>query len=265
MYFYTDRGKLNRMSQVYNSQQFLEIFNKIEHELQEMYGSTKYVGFKRMVETLKHENGLIAEYAVDLIEYLQLRNAIVHKTTGMPIAEPHDEVIEGITQLYHQLIDPPTALELAAKPVYTCSTSDKVETVVAQMKQHFYSMVPVYHDTHFVGVLSDHSIVLWLGDLQDGHILNLGEKTVGHLQEFFGHQDDKYSGYRFISPDTDVYTIRDFFMSFTSEKKRLGAVFITESGDEQDKIIGIITAWDMSKIVGLEQTRTDKMIAQGME
>ena len=256
MYLGKLHGKLKDMSQVYNSQQFLEIFNKIEHVLQELYGSTKYVGFKRMVETLKQENGLIAQHAVDLIEYLQLRNAIVHKTTGQPIAEPHNEVIEGITKLYQQLIDPPKALDLAAKPVYSCTTGDKLETVITQMKQHFYSMVPVYHDGHFVGVLSDHSVVLWLGGLSDGHILNLGEKTVGHLQEYFGHQDDKFSGYRFISPQTDVYTIRDFFMSFTSEKKRLGAVFITKSGNEQDDIIGIITAWDMSKIVGLEEKGT---------
>jgi hypothetical protein len=238
------------MTETYNSlaSEFLAIFNKIEHELQELYGSTKYVGFKRMVEALSKEHGLIAEYAIDLIEYLQLRNAIVHKTTGEPIAEPHPEVITAIRELHTRLINPPTAFELAAKPVYSCQTSDYLMDVISQMKQHFYSMVPVYHDRHFVGALSDHSLVLWMGSLQKGENVDLNTQTVGGLQEFFGHQDDKYSGYRFIKPETDVFTVRDFFLSFISEKKRLGAVFITKSGDEQSEITGVITAWDMSKI-----------------
>jgi len=238
------------MTETYDSpaREFLAIFNKIEHELQELYGSTKYIGFKRMVERLSKEHGLIAEYAIDLIEYLQLRNAIVHKTTGEPIAEPHAEVITAIRELHTRLTNPPTALELAAKPVYSCQTSDRLMDVIPQMKQHFYSMVPVYHDKHFVGVLSDHSLVLWMGSLQKGENVDLNTQTVGGLQEYFGHQDDKYSGYRFITPETDIFTVRDFFLSFISEKKRLGAVFITKTGSEQSEITGIITAWDMSKI-----------------
>lgn len=236
-----------------NAKQFLDIFNKIEHELQDIYGATKYVGFKRMVETLSQESSLIHEFSVDLMEYLQLRNALVHKTTGEPIAEPHDDVLVAIKKIYQKLIHPPTALDLAARPVYTCSTSDSLDTVVTQMKQHFYSMVPVYHDNRFVGVLSDHSLVLWLGDMVGDRPINLRDHTVADLQDYYGHEDDKFSGYRFTTVDTDVYTIRDFFMSFTSEKKRLGAVFLTRSGHSLDKIEGIITAWDVWKIVGLEQ------------
>lgn len=246
------------MTETYTSQaqEFLVIFNKIEHELQSLYGSTKYVGFKRMVEALSKQNDLISEYSIDLIEYLQLRNAIVHKTTGKPIAEPHTEVITAIRELYKRLIHPPTAIELAAKPVFSCKTSDQLMDVIAQMKQHFYSMVPVYHDRHFVGVLSDHSLVLWMGSLQKGQNVDLNTQTVGSLQEYFGNQDDKYSGYRFIEPDTDVFTIRNFFLSFISEKKRLGAVFITKSGTEKGEILGVITAWDMSKIGQQVQTNS---------
>lgn len=230
------------------AKEFLAIFNKIEHYLQDTFGSTKYVGFKRMVEALSKENGLIAEYAIDLIEYLQLRNALVHKTTGEPIAEPHQEVLDSITLLYDRLTHPPTAGDIAASPVYTCKTTDQLMTVITQMKQHFYSMVPVYHDQHFVGVLSDHSLVLWMGSLKEGQNVDLNTQLVGGLQEYFGHQDDKYSGYRFITPKTDMYTVRDYFLSFTSEKKRLGAVFVTNSGTERDEILGVITAWDISKL-----------------
>jgi hypothetical protein len=230
------------------AQDFLSTFNRIENVLQEMYGSTKYVGFKRMVETLSKSSGLIAEYALDLIEYLQLRNAIVHKTTGQPIAEPHSEVVTAIKDLYRSLSNPPMASSLAAKPVYSCRTADRLIDVIFKMKQNFYSMVPVYHDHHFVGVMSDHSLVLWMGSLKKGENVDLNTQTIGGLQDYFGHEDDKYSGYRFIKPDTDIYTVRDFFLSFISEKKRLGAVFITPSGNSQQEILGIITAWDMSKI-----------------
>jgi len=238
-----------------NAKKFLETFNKIEHVLHDLYGSTRYVGFKRMVETLSKEDSLIAQYAIDLIEYLQLRNAIVHKSTGESIAEPHDDVIVGITRLYEQLSHPPTAADLASTPVDICQTTDALEKVVIRMRQHFFSMVPVYHDNRFVGVLSDHSLVSWLGQLSPGKNFNLQDYTVASLQEYFGHEDDKHTGFRFISPQTDIYTVRDFFLSFTSEKKRLGAVFLTKSGTSMGEIEGIITAWDMWKIIDLEQQK----------
>ena len=36
--------------------------------------------------------------------------------------------------------------------------------------------------------------------------------------------------------------------AFIKEKKRLGAIFLTQTGQKNEKIHGIITAWDLPKI-----------------
>lgn len=232
---------------------FLDTFNQIERWLKKQFGEGKFVGFRRMVDQLSHENELVNRYALDLQEFLQLRNAIVHKSTGEPIAEPSQEALTAIELLYQDLTHPPQASSIAASPVYTCKTTDSLSEVIIQMKQNFYSMVPIYHDRTFVGVFSDHSLTLWLGSLGPDATISPGQETLSGLQEYFGHQDDKYSGYEFARPDTDAYTIRQYFLSFTREKKRLGAVFLTKSGTDKDPIEGIITAWDLPKIAEAER------------
>jgi hypothetical protein len=53
---------------------------------------------------------------------------------------------------------------------------------------------------------------------------------------------------KFVSRTTDVFNIQSAFLSFVSEHRRLGAILITERGEEKEKILGIVMAWDLPKI-----------------
>lgn len=37
--------------------------------------------------------------------------------------------------------------------------------------------------------------------------------------------------------------------TFVNQTKRLGAIFVTENGKREEKIIGIITSWDLPKLI----------------
>lgn len=242
------------------AQEFLTIFNQLEQHLTQLKGTTEYIGLRRLVEQLSKSNGIINFYKHDLIEYVELRNALVHKSTGRPIAEPHQEVVDQLKYIYRALTKPLTALEIAKKPVYTTTVHDLLSDVLSQMAQHFYHAVPVYVDNRFVGVLSQHSIVKWVGEHTAREQFSLSSATVGQLQQYFDRPNDKYNAYVFVSQNIDAFTIRESFMSFTSEKKRLGAVFVTEHGNQNEPILGIITAWDLPKVPHLDETPNGEKI-----
>ena len=118
-----------------NSQTFLTLFNQIEQFLTQLNNATEHYGFRRLVENLSKTNGLVENYKLDLVDYLELRNAIVHKSSGEPIAEPHPEVIEKMQQIYQMLTHPPRATSIAAFPVYTCTTKTPISEAIKKMKK----------------------------------------------------------------------------------------------------------------------------------
>lgn len=228
--------------------EFLTTFNQIEKHLRSLFDATKHIGFKRLVDKLSQSNSLVALYKQDLIEFVELRNAIVHRSTGQPIAEPYAEVVDRIKELYLKLSNPPTALDIANQPVYTCQTDESIANLVKTMQEKFYVFVPVYQGQNFVGVFSENSLTKWLASVAHENEFVISATTVGQLQPFFDEEDDKYNAFRFVAKDTDAFEVREDFVSFLSQKKRLGAIFVTENGSPQEKILGIITAWDIPKL-----------------
>ncbi|WP_253291319.1 hypothetical protein [Virgibacillus proomii] len=75
-----------------NSDRFLTSFNRIEKMLRDLLINKKDASFSKAVKILKNSNALIKEYSDDLLEFAELRNAIVHNKIDMTyaIAEPHD-------------------------------------------------------------------------------------------------------------------------------------------------------------------------------
>lgn len=229
-----------------NAQTFLDLFNQLEQHLDKISQSIDHLGFRRLVENLSKTNQVIDNFKLQLIEYNELRNAIVHKSTGEAIAEPHPEVIGEMQHIYQVLTNPPQAISIAATPVYTCTTQTSVLEVIKAMSTNFYTSIPVYHDQSLVGVFSDNSITKWLAD--DNEAGDLGQLLIGQLQNYFDQPDSKFNSYQFLPLATNVFTVRRAFTRFTQEKKRLGAIFLTSNGLNTEDIVGIITAWDLPKI-----------------
>lgn len=229
-----------------NAQTFLDLFNQLEQLLDEMNHSTEHYGFRRLVENLSKRNKLVNNFKVQLIEYNELRNAIVHKSTGRPIAEPYPEVVGEMQHMLDVLSRPPLAVDIATSPVYTCTTQTTLKELVTQMSQNHYTSIPVYHDDRFVGVFSDNSVTKYLANTKQA--IDLDSTLVSQVLECCDDPNGKNNAYQFVDKHTDAYTVRDEFMKFTREKKRLGAIFITEHGDKNEDIVGIITPLDLPKI-----------------
>ena len=61
-------------------------------------------------------------------------------------------------------------------------------------------------------------------------------------------QNHETEFFRFVGRDTPVAEIEDIFAAAQKEPKRLGLVFVTHSGQPTEKLLGIISAWDMAGI-----------------
>lgn len=231
-----------------NAEKFLLIFNQIEKHLVNLAKVEKYEEFVTLLFRLSETDRVIKAYKNDLREYAELRNAIVHQTTGKPIAEPYDETVESLQRIYDSIRKPPTAYDIASEPVFSCGTEDHIVDVVKKMTEEVYTHVPVKENDKFVGVFSESTLARWLGKFAERDSFILEATKIGQLKEYFDKQDSAFCCYKFVSRNTDAFSIQDDFLSFVKEVKRLGAVFVTQNGKKEEPIIGIITSWDLPKI-----------------
>jgi len=231
-----------------NAQKFLALFNDIERHFNNLAGLNKHEDFMMITARLSESNRVIRVLKNDLREYAELRNAIVHQTKNKPIAEPYDETVEDLQKIITLIKKPPTAYNIASKSVYKCKSDDLIIDVVKKMTKEIYTHVPVLKNGKFIGVFSESALARWLSSSaeKDGFILDAIK--IGEIEKYFDKEDDSFCGYKFLPRNVDVFIIRDEFLSFLNQTKRLGAIFVTANGKESEEIIGIITSWDLPKI-----------------
>ena len=229
-----------------NTKEFLKVFNKVETYLNTLNKSSSYVSVSKLLKPTSEKNPIIKDYANDLREYAELRNAIVHEEAGTAIADVKARTVSDLKRIYRLIKKPPTVYQLFKKNVTCCQTDDSLLEIIKIMKENTFTHMPVYDKIKFVGVLNEASISRWLGDFVDGKLSNLKETEVGDLQAYLRNQPDEH--FKFVSKDTNAYLVKKWFLEFVRERKRLGAIFITENGRRDEGLLGVITAWDLPEI-----------------
>jgi len=230
-----------------NSEEFRRVFNKIENYLNKLVNKPVYSRFSNLINLASEKNRAVKEYANDLMEFAELRNAIVHAKNEKIIAEVFKSTIRDLKKIYQQIKNPPLSCEIASKPVYTCQIKDSLLEQIKIMREKTYTHVPVYKNTDFRGVLSESALFSWLGDLGKIDTINKDIK-VGDIQKYLNIEGRSNEYFKLIDKKTNIYKVKQLFEQNIEKNKRLGAVFITKSGKGNKKIIGIITAWDLPRI-----------------
>jgi predicted transcriptional regulator len=182
---------------------------------------------------------------VDLKEFADLRNAIVHeRTDGHVLAEPNDRTAQEIENLALRLLDPPKVTKLFQREVHTFGIGDPIARAVQTMLEHSFSQVPIYDEGAFVGLLTANSIARWLGATVAEDISSLSDTRVSDVLD---HTEDS-DNVSFLGRNSTLCEVLERFRASESLGKRLEAILITENGKPSEALLGIVTIWDLPRI-----------------
>ncbi|MCG3418580.1 CBS domain-containing protein [Oceanobacillus jordanicus] len=225
-----------------NSEKFLATFNRVEKEIKALMVYRKDMSFSRSVRILSNSNTIIRRYSEDLLEYAELRNAIVHNKVDMThaIAEPHDSVVERIELIEKELSEPLKVMPAYSRAVHTFQENDPLEKLLTIIRDKGISKFPIYNERVFKGLLTQKGITRWLAEN-----LEISHSTIKEtrLRDVLTYQT--VDNYQFISQDTTQNDASEYFRGNIGEGSRLEALLITKSGDSEEKLLGIITPWDI--------------------
>ena len=228
-----------------NSGRFLKAFRSIEQHLRKVAGGGRDVGIVEIMNDATRRDPSIARHEDDIHKFRKLRNILVHgDIEGTEIAWPSDLAVERIERVKSLLTSPPRVVSVFRGKVLTGKGDDPVGPSIRAMMEHTFSQIPVYDGKRFVGLLTMETVARFLAEHLDETIRDLRLTPVRDVLKCAECQDSHI----FIPAKTRLTEVLAKFEKSDRKGKRIQAMLITRDGGPDEKLIGIITVWDIPRI-----------------
>lgn len=231
------------------AQEFLSVYNKIDNFMRKELKKDERISHTELIDMISTKNKLFKKNNARLKSFARLRNAIVHESYNIadPIAEPHEEVIIQYKNIMNKVMEPDKALEtvaVKANNIFTANLEDDALEVMKKMQQNIFTHVPVLENNKLIGIFSENTIFSYI---VDNEALLLGDEIkIKEFEKFIPLDMHEGEIFKFISKDKLLYEVEEMFEEELKDNKRLSVIFITETGKMTEKILGMITAWDIA-------------------
>jgi CBS domain-containing protein len=225
-------------------ERFINAYNAIDRYLREYFRSEKYVPFSQLVREYRGKNVYWRDDD-ELQVFADLRNYLVHERTEMYqyLSVPTPGVVEQIEGIRDRLIAPERVFPAFRRKVVTVQAGDSLMQVLATIAHEGFSQFPVYEGERFTGLLTESGITRWLAGRASRKLdqLDLDEVTVAEVLV----KEDGRRNCLFVPRDLPLLEAAGLF----AQKRMLEALLITETGRETQTLLGIVTRWDMFKLM----------------
>lgn len=228
------------------AERFLEMFRELEEVLALQYCDTRKYSSSVMEYINDRSNPY---YREELNTCREIRNLLTHHADigGKAIVEPSDEVMDLLEKILQYVSNPPLVLEYATpfERLLITSPEQRAFTVMHKMKGRGFSHVPVLDKGVFCGIFSNSLPFAYILEYECGITRDFTIADFGKLLEIDNHCTERY----LFAPKT--MTVRQAGKAFEtvgSDKKRLAMILITEHGRPNEKILGVLTPFDVLHI-----------------
>jgi hypothetical protein len=133
----------NELQEIEDStMEYLALFNAIDKHLDKVLGEDVFLPFNEKIKRVAHGHYPISRF-VKLHQYQlkyfgELRNHITHgiKQHGHTMAYPSSHAIEKLQRFRDAILQPPRAIDVFVRQVYTCHDTDLFTDVLSMMYKH---------------------------------------------------------------------------------------------------------------------------------
>ena len=228
------------------NEKFIRTFEALKAEVNRRAGATESERFE--IDKAASRDRGVANLQ-NMLRYIRnIRNNLQHpkhRALGhaMEISTAFFEEVEGIL---NHLKNPTTAssIGVSRKQIKTAAFSDSLGDLAAEMKQTGFSHVPILSENDVViGVFNEAAIFdyLWSEAVQIVSRDMTIEDILQHCKLDAAHTET----FKFVRPGTPIDDLAEMFRALESPTTRVGAVFVTPSGNSTEPVNRLITPWDV--------------------
>lgn len=229
-----------------NYEQFIRCYEGLREEVNRRGGASASHSFE--IDHASNKDGAVRKHQA-LLRYIRdIRHALQHpqhRSRGHAVLIS-DSFLEEVYALLTHLQNPirSGSLGVPRKLITTASLSDRLGDLANKMKEGAFSHVPILDRNEVViGVFNEAAVF--------DYLWSESEKIIGRsmlVQEILPHcrlDANHTETFSFVGPRVPIEEIVDKFRALDSPTTRLGAVFVTASGKNTEKLQRLITPWDV--------------------
>lgn len=172
----------------------------------------------------------------------ELRNVLIHRRTlpHLEMATPTETVVLRLEAIRDRMLNPPKVYDRFQKKVTKVTPKDSLEDVMRIVSESDYSQFPVMDGNQFIGLLTENGITRWLARKIVGS-MSLVDFADAQVSELIGNEECR-ENFLFVSRRAAIAEVREKFRG----NGLLEAALITENGRQNEKLLGLISRWDMA-------------------
>ena len=226
-----------------NTEIFIEKYNQLElvvkttYQLSDSDSISYYLTEQKRFVSFKPQ-----------IKYCQsVRNLLHHnqKIQGKYSVIPSDEMLYFINELIDQISNRSKCYAIAIKTsqIYQCRLDDSIRKAMLEMKKFHYTHVPILDNEKVIGVFDENVLFNFL--IED-EIVEIDINTkFRDIKNYLNFENREMVDFLFFKSTAYVDELIEEFEKSFRRGKRVGLVFLTSTGSKNERITGIITAWDI--------------------
>lgn len=177
----------------------------------------------------------------------KIRNLLSHgecKVEGKTAIEINENIIEKLKEIISLLENPPLVASRYITEMFVVDLEEELENLIKTMNEKKISHVPVLDkDKKLVGVFSENTI---FSKLSEDEIIEIGkEYKVKDYEKYIKLENHSSEYFDFIKRNEELASAQNLFNKSIKKDKKLVMLFVTENGKKTEKILGIITPWDL--------------------
>ncbi len=177
----------------------------------------------------------------------QVRNLITHSADigGHPPVDPSDELLGTLEEIVAYFQKPPLALNRATTidRLMVATPRDRVVWLMQRMARNGYSHVPVMENDRMTGVFSASTPFAMAMD--ESRLAVDDQTRLDEVREALRPESHRMEQFSFIDPQTTCDEARQLFVRTSPRERRMAALFVTENGQPNGKLLGMLTPWDL--------------------
>ena len=219
------------------TEKFIRLYEDLVEEVNRRAGESSSHSFE-IAKAAGHDG--VVRKQDRLLKYIRdVRHALQHPKHQSPghAVLISDTFLEEVESLLNHLRKPPTANSVGVprKEIRTARLDEKLGDLAVEMKQGRFTHVPIVdEDDVVIGLFNEAAIFDYLWSENE---IIVGRGMLVH--EILPHcrlDADHTETFRFVGPRVPVEDLVEMFLALESPTTRVGAVFVTASGKNTEKI-----------------------------
>ena len=232
---------------------FLNLFKQlekaIEEECQKVGIETYHKEISYLINKLSEKNNIVKKHKNELDLIREVRNTNTHNIIGKSkyVVYPSPEINIRLENIIDEIKKPPmiydSSICIKRQAMYCRTLKDSIYDTIKEMTKKLYTHVPILENEKLVGIFSENTL-LDIVNIESGIIID--EMTsFSDIKNAIKIENHSMEDFEFISRRKNIYDVENMFKDYFSRNKRLGCVYITQNGNKNENILGMLTAWDV--------------------